>query len=80
MRTRAISCLAVLFALARVPAADACDTGSCPMLTQSQDSVRTRGSFGVDVSFRSMRHDRYVGRVPSTGITALSVVPGVKVA
>jgi hypothetical protein len=52
----------LLLALACAPAAPACDAGSCPLLTQGQDSVRTRGSFGLDVSFRSMSADRYVGR------------------
>ncbi len=55
--------LIALLSLAPPPrAARACDPGSCPMLPQSQDSVRARGSLGVDVSFRTMSHDRYVGR------------------
>ncbi len=53
--------LAALLALACAREAPACDTGSCPLLTQSQDSVRTKGSFGIDVAFRTMAHDRYVG-------------------
>lgn len=60
-RTRTLAALALLL-LASPRGALACDTGSCPLLTQSQDSVRTRGSFGVDVAFRTMSHDRYVGR------------------
>jgi hypothetical protein len=36
------------------------------MLTQSQDSVRSRGGFGLDVAFRAMTHDRYVGRSGAT--------------
>ena len=32
------------------------------LLTQSQDSVRAKGSFGIDVAFRTMAYDRYVGR------------------
>ena len=52
----------LLLGFARPPEAPACDTGSCPLLTQSQDSVRTKGSFGIDVAFRTMAHDRYVGR------------------
>ena len=52
----------LLLALACVPPAAACDAGSCPLLTQSQDSVRTKGGFGLDVSFRTMNADRYVGR------------------
>jgi hypothetical protein len=51
-----------LLALAHVRLALACDAGSCPLLTQSQDSVRTKGGFGLDVSFRTMSADRYVGR------------------
>lgn len=51
-----------LLALASAPPALACDTGSCPLLTQSQDSVRAKGSFGIDVAFRTMAYDRYVGR------------------
>ncbi|MFI4944782.1 MAG: transporter [Burkholderiales bacterium] len=67
-RTRAArsAALAVLVVLSLARPAPACDTGSCPMLTQSQDSVRTRGSFGVDVAFRTMAHDRYVGRSGAT--------------
>lgn len=60
------------------PLARACDTGGCPLLTQSQDSVRTKGSFGIDVWFRTMRHDRYVGRIGAEGLTTLSLVPGVR--
>ena len=61
---RAVQPLTLLALLATGLArlASACDTGSCPLLTQSQDSVRTKGSFGLDVAFRSMSHDRYVGR------------------
>ena len=67
-RPRAVgsAALAVLVGLARPALACSRDTGSCPMLTQSQDSVRTRGSFGVDVAFRTMSHDRYVGRSGAT--------------
>jgi hypothetical protein len=54
--------LIALLALACAPAAWACDAGSCPLLTQSQDSVRTKGSFGIDVSFRTMDYGRHVGR------------------
>lgn len=39
-----------------------CDAGSCPPLTQGQDSARTKASFGIDVSFRTMDYGRYVGR------------------
>jgi hypothetical protein len=53
---------ALLLPVLHVPSVHACDTGSCPLLTQSQDGVRTRGSFGIDVSFRTMRNGRYVGR------------------
>jgi hypothetical protein len=60
--TRTLASVALLALAAPPRSARACDTGSCPMLTQSQDSVRTRGSFGVDVAFRTMTHDRYVGR------------------
>ncbi len=56
----------LLLSVAGAPAARACDTGSCPLLTQSQDSVRTKGSFGIDVAFRTMAHDRYVGRSGAT--------------
>jgi hypothetical protein len=62
VRSIAAAAVVLLLALAWAPLAPACDTGSCPLLTQSQDSVRTKGSFGIDVAFRTMAHDRYVGR------------------
>lgn len=49
LRPRTLGLVALL-ALACAPAAWACDGGSCPLLTQSQDSVRTKGSFGIDVA------------------------------
>jgi hypothetical protein len=42
--------LVASLALACAPAAPACDAGSCPLLTQSQDSVRKKGSFGIDLA------------------------------
>ena len=54
--------LVALLLLVSPSHAPACDTGSCPLLTQSQDSVRTKGSFGIDLAFRTMSYDRYVGR------------------
>jgi hypothetical protein len=39
-----------LLALACAPTAPACGAGSCPLLTQSQDGVRTKGGFGIDLA------------------------------
>jgi hypothetical protein len=60
------SALAALVLLGAAGPASPCDAGSCPLLTQSQDSVRTKGSFGLDVSYRSMSYDRHLGR-PGAG-------------
>jgi hypothetical protein len=42
------------------PRAEACSTAGCPLVTQSQDGIRARGSFNLDLSFRYMNQDRYL--------------------
>ena len=42
----------LLLGFARPPEAPACDTGSCPPLTQSQDSVRTTLDLAIGIGTR----------------------------
>jgi hypothetical protein len=57
-----MSVLAVLVGAAAAVAdpAAACNTGSCPLVTQSQGTLRDKGSFRLDLSYRFMEERRVV--------------------
>jgi hypothetical protein len=62
---------ALLIAAATVAAprpALACNTASCPLITQSQGNVRDQGPFRLDLSYRFMNERRVVGDNAGTGL------------
>jgi hypothetical protein len=60
LRTRGRAALGFVLAagVGAMPEAHACTTASCPLVTQSQDALRAKGVFAVDVSFRYMSDSR----------------------
>jgi hypothetical protein len=48
----------------------ACNTASCPLVTQSQGSVRDKGSFRLDLSYRFMDERRTVGDGAGDGLAS----------
>lgn len=50
--------LSVALAIALAPsAAFACSTANCPLVTQTQDGVRSKGTWTIDFGYRFMRHN-----------------------
>jgi hypothetical protein len=61
MGRASIVAVAVAVAVAAADPALACNSGSCPLVTQSQGGVRDKGSFRLDLSYRFMEERRVVG-------------------
>lgn len=63
---------AVLAAIATIAAdptsAFACNTASCPLVTQNQGNLRDKGSFRLDLSYRFMDERRVVGEASGDGL------------
>jgi hypothetical protein len=59
---------ALTLTLGGVRPASACNTASCPLVTQSQGGVRDKGSFRFDLSYRFMDERRVVGSGSADGL------------
>lgn len=68
VRTRFVAALFAAAATAGTRPAAACSTASCPLVTQSQGSLRDKGTFRLDFSYRFMAERRVVGADPGDGL------------